>query len=102
MLEFIISEIGENAKIGLFRQSYLLIEIGTGSFIKELERVRCHLWFYRPLFCLHFPGSEYGKNQPKAQNGSKGITNQAQQGGDGNGVDTEKIDRKYHHLLSRI
>jgi hypothetical protein len=56
----------------------------------------------RSLFCLHFPGSEYGKNQPKAQDGSKGITKQAQQGGDGNGVDTEKIDRKFHHLLRRI
>ena len=27
------------------------------------------------LFCLQFPGSEYGKNQPKTQNGSKRITN---------------------------
>ena len=51
---------------------------------------------------LHLPRSKNGDNQPETQQGCQAVAEQAEDGGDGYGVNTVEIERELQQLLGRI
>ncbi len=53
------------------------------------------VYLIRVTRSLHLPRAKDGNNQPEPQQSRQGVAEQTEHGGDGYGVDTEKINRKF-------